>query len=79
VAIEVEKFRFDGTMIRVARVAQRRRVRELARAAGCSVSTINAAETGARRPSPETLAAICEVLSISLDDLFRPMKPRFRS
>jgi transcriptional regulator with XRE-family HTH domain len=47
----------------------------LARAAGCSASTISAAEQG-KRPAPETLASICDILGISLDDVFKPTRAR---
>ncbi|MGZ4334693.1 MAG: helix-turn-helix domain-containing protein [Gaiellaceae bacterium] len=64
-----------GSRIRSHREESNLSLRELARRLGISPSAVSQIETGKSRPSVNTLYAVIDELSLSVDDLFSPMGP----
>jgi transcriptional regulator with XRE-family HTH domain len=58
-----------GAVLRRHRLAQRRTLAEVARAASVSVPYLSEVERGRKEPSSEVLAAVCGALRIELSDL----------
>ena len=58
-----------GLRLKIERVRRRLRQREVAVKADLSASTVSDIECGWKTPTPEQIAAICEALGISLEDL----------
>jgi transcriptional regulator with XRE-family HTH domain len=65
-------FRFDGTPLRVGREGRGLSQAELAEEGEVSQPLVALAELSVRRPAPETLARLCDIVGISIDDLFVP-------
>lgn len=60
-----------GERLRRTRTAQRRTLREVARAARVSLGYLSEVERGRKEASSELLAAICDALDLPLDELLR--------
>jgi transcriptional regulator with XRE-family HTH domain len=65
-------FRFDGSPLRAGREALGLSQAELAEEGEVSQPLVALAELSVRRPAPETLARLCDIVGISIDDLFVP-------
>ena len=67
-----------GDKLRAARIRAELSVREFARLAELSPSFVSQIENGKSQPSVTTLYAICQLLGISVDELFEPstLQPR---
>jgi transcriptional regulator with XRE-family HTH domain len=58
-----------GAVLRRARTARRRTLRDVSRRARVSLGYLSEVERGRKEPSSELLAAICEALDVALPDL----------
>jgi transcriptional regulator with XRE-family HTH domain len=65
-------YRFDGAPLRAGREARDLSQAQVGAAAGVSQPTVALAELGIKRPAPETLARLCDVVGVTIDDLFVP-------
>jgi transcriptional regulator with XRE-family HTH domain len=68
----VPAFVFDPTLLRAAREARGKTRRQAASETPCSESLWALTELGYKRPAVEMLAAMVDVIGVSLDDLFVP-------
>jgi transcriptional regulator with XRE-family HTH domain len=64
------KFVFDPTLLRAARKVRGLTQQQVADEVPCSKPLVALTEIGYKRPAPETLAAMADVVGCSLDDLF---------
>jgi transcriptional regulator with XRE-family HTH domain len=62
-----------GDVLRRHRLAQRRTLADVARAARVSVQYLSEVERGRKEPSSEILAAVCDALRIDLSHLLAEM------
>jgi transcriptional regulator with XRE-family HTH domain len=63
-------FVFDPAPLRAGREARKKTRTQAAAETPCSESLWSLTELGYKRPAPETLARMAEVVGVSLDDLF---------
>lgn len=65
-----------GEVLRHRRVAQRRTLADVARAARVSVQYLSEVERGRKEASSEVLAAVCEALELDLADFLTEVRLR---
>lgn len=63
-----------GTRLRHARLMRGSRLKDVAKAAGCSESLVSKIENNRLEPSLQVLNKICQVLKIGLGELFNPQE-----
>ena len=68
-----------GDVLRRRRIAQRRTLADVARAARVSLPYLSEVERGRKEASSEVLAAVCEALGLDLADFLTEVRLRFVS
>lgn len=66
-----------GTRLRHTRLMRGARMKDVAKAAGCSESLVSKIENHKLQPSLQVLHSLCSVLGIGLGDLFNPQQDDF--